>query len=684
MSKRLLAMLLSLVMILGLIPTSIAFALPNSTATLTMKADRTEANPGDEINFSVELQQTGKINTLEATISLPEGLTLVPGSLSTINRSELGWDDFGMNESALLFSGFGSVSYEGTNPIVVATFKCTVNADAIGKYTVSLIDYVADDENYETKNPTAVGKEINVVVPVTGVTLDKDTLALDTGDNNTATLVAAVDPNKATNKAVTWDSSDKTVATVENGVVTAIKHGTTTITVKTVDGGFTDVCVVTVTCAHTSKTQITEKASTCTKKGWDTYSQCDICGQLFDETDNEIDEIPYRALIAHTQSKPVREKEIAATCETAGSYDEVVYCTVCHTEISREMKTILPLEHDWNEGTVTTPATCTTDGVKTFTCKHDASHTYTKVIPAAGHSPAEAVKENEVAATCETAGSYEEVVYCSVCHAELSRETINILAAGHDWDKGKVTMAATCTTDGVRTYTCKHDASHTYTEAISAIGHTPTEAAIENEISATCSFTGSYDEVVYCSVCHEEVSRVTKTIPIDEDAHDWGEWVQTKAPTATESGEEIRICEHNPSHYETRKIPPIGSNETEYSFLDDEVIIVAPSGAIPEESTFDVQKIVPPPQEIVEKVKNQFGNSSSVLAYYEVRLTTGDGTPIIKLNGEITIKVKIPQEYLGSKSVQLLQEDENGKLVVMTSWWENDYLCYKTDWLEIY
>ena len=241
MSKRLLAILLSLVMIIGLIPTSIAFALPNSTATLTVKADKAEVNPGDEINFSVELQQTGKINTLEATISLPEGLALVPGSLSTINRSELGWDDFGMNESALLFSGFGSVSYEGTNPIVVATFKCTVNADAVGKYTVSLIDYVADDENYETKNPTAVGKEINVVVPVTGVTLDKETLALDTGDNKTATLVATVDPNKATDKTVTWDSSDKTVATVENGVVTALKHGTTTITVKTVDGGFTDV-----------------------------------------------------------------------------------------------------------------------------------------------------------------------------------------------------------------------------------------------------------------------------------------------------------------------------------------------------------------------------------------------------------------------------------------------------------
>ena len=101
MSKRLLAILLSLVMIFGLIPTSIAFALPNSTATLTVKADKAEVNPGDTINFSVELQQTGNINTLEATISLPDGLTLVPGSLTAINRSDLGWDDFGVTEAAL-------------------------------------------------------------------------------------------------------------------------------------------------------------------------------------------------------------------------------------------------------------------------------------------------------------------------------------------------------------------------------------------------------------------------------------------------------------------------------------------------------------------------------------------------------------------------------------------------------
>lgn len=306
------------------------------------------------------------------------------------------------------------------------------------------------------------------------------------------------------------------------------------------------------------------------------------------------------------------------------------------------------------------------------------------VIPATGHTPASAVTENEVAATCEVDGSYDEVVYCSVCHAEISRETTTVPAIGHDWDEGTVTTATTCTTDGVRTYTCKHDASHTYTEAIPATGHTPAETVRENEVAATCSTAGSYDEVVYCSVCHEEISRVKKTTPIDEDAHDWGEWVQTKAPTETEPGEETRTCKNDPSHTETREIPAFGPSQVEHSFLDDDVIIVVPNGATPDGSEFDVQKIVPPPAEVVEKVKDQMGASSEVLAYYEVRLTAADGSSIIHLDGEITIKIKMPEQYVGSSCVRILQEDETGKLIVMESWWEGEYLCYKTDWLEIY
>ena len=82
-------------------------------------------------------------------------------------------------------------------------------------------------------------------VPVSGVSLNKDSLALGVGDSET--LTATVKPEDATNKAVTWTSSNSTVATVDqNGVVTAVAPGAATITATTVDGGFTAICTVTV------------------------------------------------------------------------------------------------------------------------------------------------------------------------------------------------------------------------------------------------------------------------------------------------------------------------------------------------------------------------------------------------------------------------------------------------------
>ena len=83
------------------------------------------------------------------------------------------------------------------------------------------------------------------VVAVTGVTLDKTNLNL--APNESSTLKATVAPSKASNKGVTWTSSNTSVATVSsNGKVTAKKDGTTTITVTTKDGGFTAQCTVTV------------------------------------------------------------------------------------------------------------------------------------------------------------------------------------------------------------------------------------------------------------------------------------------------------------------------------------------------------------------------------------------------------------------------------------------------------
>lgn len=249
----------------------------------------------------------------------------------------------------------------------------------------------------------------------------------------------------------------------------------------------------------------------------------------------------------------------------------------------------------------------------------------------------------------------------------------------HEWDDGTVTTQPTCTQPGVKTYTCKLNSKHTYTVVIPAAGHTPSDPVIENEIAPTCETAGGRDEVVYCSVCHEEISRNHITVPAL--GHNWGDWVRTKEPTESQPGEEQRICKNDSSHIETRGVSPLIA---EYSFVDGEIIIVVPGGAVPYGSVFDVRKIVPTPTEVVENVQSQKGSNSIVLEHYEIRLNDENGNALTRLDGEITIKMKMPQQYVGNVCVKVVQEDEAGTLIEMTSRWEGEYICYETDWLEIY
>lgn len=104
-------------------------------------------------------------------------------------------------------------------------------------------------------NPDVVAScEVTVVQPVTGVTLDATSIQLkEVGA--TYQLNATVFPEEASNKSVTWSSSDKSVCTVsKNGLVTAVGSGTATVSVATVDGGKTASCKVTVTISVSSIT----------------------------------------------------------------------------------------------------------------------------------------------------------------------------------------------------------------------------------------------------------------------------------------------------------------------------------------------------------------------------------------------------------------------------------------------
>ena len=127
--------------------------------------------------------------------------------------------------------------------------------------------------------------------------------------------------------------------------------------------------------------------------------------------------------------------------------------------------------HEWDEGKVTTEPTCTEKGIKTFTCVHNAQHTYI--------------------------------------------EDIDIDANAHKWDEGKVTTEPTCTEKGIKTFTCVHNAQHTYIE----------------------------------------------DIDIDANAHKWDEGKVTTEPTCKDEGTKNFTCTHNSEHTKTEKIV-----KTEHSY----------------------------------------------------------------------------------------------------------------------
>ena len=93
-----------------------------------------------------------------------------------------------------------------------------------------------------------------------------------------------------------------------------------------------------------------------------------------------------------------------------------------------------PHEHAFGEWTVTKEATCTEDGSKERVC--ECGEKETEVIAALGHTAGEEVKENETDSTCTEAGSYDLVVYCSVCGEELSRVVFHKEILGHDFVNG--------------------------------------------------------------------------------------------------------------------------------------------------------------------------------------------------------------------------------------------------------
>jgi uncharacterized protein YjdB/alpha-tubulin suppressor-like RCC1 family protein len=136
-----------------------------------------------------------------------------------------------------------AVSWSTTDSAIASVSNGVVTAVSEGTATITV---TTTDGGYTATCTVTVNPEDSdpVVINVTGVTLSNNTLSLETTD--TATLIANIAPSDASNPTVTWSSSDNAIATVSGGVVTGVSAGTATITVTTVDGGYSAQCTVTV------------------------------------------------------------------------------------------------------------------------------------------------------------------------------------------------------------------------------------------------------------------------------------------------------------------------------------------------------------------------------------------------------------------------------------------------------
>ncbi len=369
-------------------------------------------------------------------------------------------------------------------------------------------------------------------------------------------------------------------------------------------------------------TIVPEKAATCSSTGNYEYYACSGCTKVFTDASGTVETTVGAQTIAinsaahdwdagnvttpptctsdgektytckndseHTKKEPVGKiehslvhvEEVAATC-TADGNDEYYKCSVCDKYFTDESGTVEIADkssvvrtktgHDWGKWTVSTPATEESAGEEIRICKNDSNHKETREIPKLIHTH-KLVKIDEVPATCMATGT-EEYWSCSGCHKMFSdSEGTNEIDApviiektAHSWNEGEVTTPATCTTTGVKIYTCTV-CKETKIETIEKKSHALETIAAAEPTCETDGIKAHYK----CSECNKLFADILGTVEMTSDdiivpatGHDWGEWFETTPATVDNEGIKTRICKNDSSHKETTTLDRLPADKEE-------------------------------------------------------------------------------------------------------------------------
>ena len=400
-----------------------------------------------------------------------------------------------------LMTKYSSIAFGNENEIACSYTMTGISEE--GDAEVGLFEVPMKASAPETKSYT-----------VNYVTEDGASLGTEKVDEGKSPASVPALPTKAPDAAghysYAWDT-DPTTATISADTTFTAKLTTTPHNPQTLDSDIVD--------------------ATCGKDGSKTVTtSCSDCGYVISVEHNVV--IP--ATNNHTPAAAVKENVKPATCETAETYDSVVYCSVCGQEISRtQMTGEAALGHKWGEWKHD-DSTAKADSKHTRTCENDATHT-----DSAACNFTSQVTQNQTADqpeittyTCKDCGySYTEETKPALGHTHNYGAPVADYTSGQAFVEGKdYTHTATCTGEGTCSQPTKTDKC-TFDNGVETKAATCTEPGVK---TFTCTECGG-----------------TYTVAIPATDHAWGQWSHDAA-TAEANATHTRVCANDASHKETK------------------------------------------------------------------------------------------------------------------------------------
>ena len=360
---------------------------------------------------------------------------------------------------------------------------------------------------------------------VTGlkVAFDKTSYSLRTGESTEVKLTAKLTvfgSDTIVTDLPAISVNDPSIATYSNGKITGVAEGSTTLTASLYGLTAADMPTINVyRCEHHWDQGEIITEATCTEEGEKKFT-CSICG---DEKTEKVSATGHQ----HTEIRNKKE----ATCKETG-YSGDTWCKDCGKKILSGQTIAKTENHSWDAGKVTTKATCTEEGEKTFTCSI-CGDKKTEKVSATGHRHTEIRNKKE--ATCKEEG-YSGDTWCKDCGKKILSGQAIAKTEDHSWNQGEITKEPTCKEEGEKTFTCSI-CGNTKTEKVSTADHQHME--IRNQKNPTCKEAG-YSGDTYCADCGVKISS-GKTIAKTKN-HSWDGGVITTEPTCTERGEKTFTC----------------------------------------------------------------------------------------------------------------------------------------------